>query len=73
MQKDEIYFLKIRGVNNMPDYVQVRDDNFTLIAYFRADKPETARVSCGRNLSGSALTQAIQNLPYGIIKKYDIS
>lgn len=35
------YILKIRGVNRLPDQIQVRDADFTLIAYFRADKPGT--------------------------------
>jgi len=32
-----MYLLKIRGAGKIPDYLQVRDDDFTLIAYFKAD------------------------------------
>ena len=30
-----VYIIKIKGKAKIPDYVQLRDDNFTLIAYFR--------------------------------------
>jgi hypothetical protein len=29
--------MKIKGSGKIPDYIQVRDDGFTLIAYFKAD------------------------------------
>jgi len=32
-----MYLLKIRGAGKIPEYLQVRDDDFTLIAYFKAD------------------------------------
>jgi hypothetical protein len=31
------YLLKIKGVKGKSDYIQIRDENFTLIAYFRLD------------------------------------
>lgn len=33
-----MYLMKIKGNGKIPVYLQVRDDNFTLIAYFRADR-----------------------------------
>jgi len=33
-----MYLMKIKGNGKIPVYLQVRDDSFTLIAYFRADK-----------------------------------
>ena len=32
-----MYIIKIKGKVKIPDYVQIRDDKFTLLAYFRAD------------------------------------
>ena len=32
-----MYILKIKGSNKIPDYIQIRDNAFTLIAYFRVD------------------------------------
>jgi len=33
-----MYIMKIKGNGKIPNYLQVRDESFTLIAYFRADK-----------------------------------
>jgi hypothetical protein len=32
--------MKIKGSGKITNYLQIRDDNFTLVAYFRADKLE---------------------------------
>ncbi len=29
-----MYLLKVKGNGNIPDYLQIRDEQFTLIAYF---------------------------------------
>ena len=35
----EMYIIKVKGKAKIPDYIQLRDENFVLIAYFRADRP----------------------------------
>lgn len=64
-----MYIMKIRGVNNMPDFVQVRDNDFTLIAYFRADKPEKANISFDDNLTGEKIIELLLDVPYGRMHK----
>ncbi len=34
------YLLKVKGQAGIPDYVQVRDADFTLVCYVRPDRPE---------------------------------
>lgn len=34
------YLLKVKGLAKIPDYVQVRDENFTLVCYIRPDRTE---------------------------------
>ena len=34
-----MYIIKVRGKAKIPDYIQLRNDKFVLIAYFRADRP----------------------------------
>jgi len=29
-----MYFIKVKGTDKIPDYIQIRDDDFKLIAYF---------------------------------------
>jgi hypothetical protein len=66
---EEMYIMKIRGMNNMPDFIQVRDADFTLIAYFRADKPDTAKIHCGKKIPKEILIREMHDLPYGMIRK----
>ena len=33
-----MYIIKVKGKAKIPDYIQLRDDDFVLIAYFRADR-----------------------------------
>jgi len=42
-----MYVIKVKGVAKIPDYVQLRDENFTLLAYFRLDRPEKAISKAG--------------------------
>ena len=69
----DIYILKIRGVNNMPDFIQIRDEKFTLIAYFRADKPESKRIPYLDDIPEDRLKEMIGELPYGSIRKIKIT
>jgi hypothetical protein len=50
-----MYILKVKGKAKIPDYVQIRDDNFVLVAYFRADRPlkKHRKIRIGRKGSGT--------------------
>ncbi|MCX8112920.1 MAG: fructose-6-phosphate aldolase [Bacteroidia bacterium] len=38
--KKRYYLLKVKGVAKIPDYVQIRDDRFSLVCYLRPDRTE---------------------------------
>lgn len=61
--------IKVKGKTKIPDYVQIRDDNFTLLAYFRADRPEKALAKCGLGDQVDKVNKIIENLPFGKIIK----
>jgi hypothetical protein len=65
----DYYILKIRGVNNMPDFVQIRDEKFTLVSYFRADRADRKRLAAPDSISDQQISELIQSLPYGQICK----
>lgn len=66
-----MYILKIKGKAKIPDYVQLRDDSFTLLAYFRVDRPEKALGKLGLAERQNELIQLINNMPYGIMQKIE--
>lgn len=67
-----VYIIKIRGKVKIPDYIQIRDDQFTLLAYFRADRPEEALRKLGLESKVEALKGIIDELPFGKLKKLDV-
>lgn len=67
-----MYILKIRGAVKIPDYVQLRDDKFTLLAYFRADRPEKALEKLGLLDKEKQFKELITNLPFGKLEKVEL-
>jgi hypothetical protein len=66
-----MYILKVKGTDKIPDYVQLRDDGFTLLAYFRVDRPEKALVKAGLANREAEIKKLIDEIPFGKIRKFD--
>ncbi|MFI5219337.1 MAG: fructose-6-phosphate aldolase [Bacteroidia bacterium] len=64
-----MYLLKIKGKAKIPDYVQLRDDSFTLLAYFRVDRPQKALLKCGLADKEKEIKKIIAEVPFGKIQK----
>ncbi len=67
-----MYIIKVKGVAKIPDYIQLRDETFTLVAYFRVDRPEKALEKCGYGSKLNEILDFIHKLPFGEIKKLDL-
>jgi len=67
-----LYLIKIKGKAKIPDYAQLRDDNFTLIAYFRTDRPERAIEKCGLTPKLEKLMLILNEMPFGKMKKIEL-
>lgn len=70
--KNDMYIIKVKGKAKIPDYIQLRDDKFVLIAYFRADRPLKNIEKYGLEGKEEALTRLIEELPFGKLQKLDI-
>jgi hypothetical protein len=68
-----LYIIKIKGKAKIPDYLQVRDDNFTLIAYTRTDRPEKALEKCGLGNQVPQIIQLMNEIPFGQMTKIEIN
>ena len=66
-----MYIMKVKGTARIPDYVQMRDNSFTLIAYFRADRPEKELARLGLQRIESELKKKIEEIPYGKLTHID--
>ncbi|GEM67435.1 hypothetical protein SMI01S_10410 [Sphingobacterium mizutaii NBRC 14946 = DSM 11724] len=67
-----MYVIKVKGVAKIPDYVQLRDDAFTLLAYFRVDRPDKSLEKIGLGDKSEYIMDVVRELPFGQIKKIDL-
>jgi len=69
MNKKTYYILKVKGKAKIPDYVQVRDEGFTLVGYFRPGRGS-------EKLTDTQLSAVIESLmetiPVGKITKIEV-
>ncbi len=71
-ERIDMFILKIKGANKIPDYVQIRDDHFTLIAYFKITHPERALEKCGLGREIRKIMEIARRLPYGKIRRLEL-
>jgi hypothetical protein len=67
-----MYIIKVKGKAKIPDYIQLRDVNFVLIAYFRADRPLQKLEKYGLEGKETELRALIDILPFGKLRKLDL-
>ena len=67
-----LYIIKIKGKAKIPDYIQLRDDAFVLVAYFRADRELKNLEKYGLEGKEEPLANLISSLPFGKLQKLEI-
>jgi len=67
-----MYIIKVKGKAKIPDYIQLRDENFVLIAYFRADRPLKNLEKYGLEGKEAVLENVIRELPFGKLQPLTI-
>jgi len=67
-----MYVIKVKGVAKIPDYVQLRDDEFTLLAYFRVDRPDKSLEKIGLADKAAYIMDIVREMPFGQIKQIDV-
>lgn len=66
-----MHILKIKGKAKIPDYIQMRDDEFTLKAYFRVDRPEKSLEKMGLGDRMEEFLKLFQEMPFGKVMKIE--
>ncbi|MFC3196281.1 fructose-6-phosphate aldolase [Parapedobacter deserti] len=67
-----MYVIKVKGVAKIPDYVQLRDDSFTLLAYFRVDRPDKSLDKLGLADKAAYIMEVVKEMPFGQITKLEL-
>ena len=65
-----LYVLKIKGTETIPDFVQIRDKDLTLIAYFRLSQTEKGLKKSNLEKDLEGLSLLIKKIPFGKIYEY---
>jgi hypothetical protein len=73
MEASTIYLIKIKGKAKIPDYVQVRDKDFTLIGYYRPGRNERSIRSVDLSAYQSEIEALISEIPFGKIVPFELS
>ena len=67
-----MYFLKTQGTDKIPDYIQIRDDDFVLLAHFKTNNPGNQIKKFGLQKYSTRIKQLIQSTPFGILVKIEM-
>ena len=65
-----LYILKIKGTKTIPDFVQIRDEQMTLRAYFRLSQQEMGLKKNNLEKEAKGIIALLGTIPYGKIHKY---
>ena len=65
-----LYILKIKGTKTIPDFVQIRDENMILRAYFRLSQQEKGLKKNNLLKESKGIMELLEKMPYGKIYEY---
>ena len=65
-----LYILKIKGTKKIPDFVQIRDDQMTLIAYFRLSQTDKGLNKNRLTNESNRIISILNKIPFGKVYKY---
>ena len=65
-----LYIFKIKGTKTIPDFVQIRDDQMTLCAYFRLSQQESGLKKNNLEAETKGIMTLLESIPFGKIHKY---
>ena len=69
-----MYIIKVKGKKKIPDYIQLRDDDFTLIGYFslKPGLPHVRLEKFGFKGKEVQFMEFISKIPFGKLLKLDL-
>lgn len=69
-----MYIIKVKGKKKIPNYIQLRDENFMLVGYFsfREGRPFRDLEKYGLKGKEKELEHLVENMPYGKLQKLEL-
>ena len=72
MNTKTFYVLKVKGKAKIPDYIQVRDEAFTLIDYFRPGRASKHSARSPQEELFARIEAAAEGAPFGVITRIEL-
>ena len=66
------YIIKIKGTDKIPNFVQIRDKEMSLIAYFRLDQIKKGVKKNKLDIDSEKLKKILEKINFGKIEKIEI-
>ena len=70
-----MYIIKVKGKKKIPNYIQLRDENFNLVSYFsyREGRPIQVKLDkLGIRMPEQEFLAFIEELPFGKLQKLEL-
>ena len=69
-----MYIIKVKGKKKIPNYVQIRDDDFVLIGYFsyKPGRPFIRLEKFGLDGKEKEFEALVEQLPFGKLQKLEL-
>ena len=67
-----MYIIKIKGKAKIPDFLQLRNDDFILIEYFSAESPVNQFRKYGIKSSDEEIIKYVKELEFGKLQKLNL-
>jgi len=69
-----MYIIKVKGKKKIPNYIQLRDENFMLVGYFsfREGRPFRSLEKYGLDGKETELKNLVEKMPFGKLQKLEL-
>ena len=69
-----MYIIKVKGKKKIPNYIQLRDENFMLVGYFsfREGRPFRSLDKFGLEGKEKELENLVETMPFGKLQKLEL-
>lgn len=72
MLEKTFFVLKVKGKAKIPDYIQVRDEDFTLVGYFRPGREQRGSRPTEQSTLFTQIEAMVTDIPEGVVTKVSI-
>ncbi len=66
-----MYFLKTKGTEKIPDFIQVRDNNFALIYLLKLNRLEDKLKNIDLQTDKKEIIEKLNQTEYGILQQFE--